>query len=301
MKSARSIRRNLTKSMSFYSLSPLKLGAEVRGIDLKVDPPAEVIKQIKDDVTKHRIIVFRDQGIIEGKRQVEISKWFGELESTFYKHPNSPDPDVFRVSNVPSEGCTNVGRTGWHIDGSFMRNPFSYSLYHIVSVPKLGNTVFLPLTELIEGLTCPQRQRWERLWMVSDRREGIIHPLIYSHPITKKKVLCFHLGMTESFVWNYKTDICTMTSEEETVQILKEIYRECVKNDGALQYSHKWTQGDFIISDNLAVGHEASPQTQFPVSEVGLRVMHRTTVRGKSTPTKEYSIQSVVCTCGKCR
>ena len=28
------------------------------------------------------------------------------------------------------------------------------------------------------------------------------------------------------------------------------------------QYVHKWSPGDFIISDNLALGHEASPQTQ---------------------------------------
>lgn len=57
-------------------------------------------------MTEHRILVFKDQGIIGGQRQVDISKWFGELESTFYKHPKSPHPDVFRVSNVQSEGCT---------------------------------------------------------------------------------------------------------------------------------------------------------------------------------------------------
>jgi hypothetical protein len=52
--------------------------------------------------------VFKDQGIISGQRHVEISSWFGELESTFYKHPKSPPPDVFRVSNDPNEGCTGI-------------------------------------------------------------------------------------------------------------------------------------------------------------------------------------------------
>ena len=85
-------------------------------------------------------MVFRDQGIISGDRHVEISKWFGELESTFYKHPASPHPDVFRVSNDEREGCTGVGRTGWHVDGSFQPAPFSYSLYHIHSVPSSGDT-----------------------------------------------------------------------------------------------------------------------------------------------------------------
>lgn len=99
------------------------------------------------------MLIFKDQGIISGERQVEISKWFGELESTFFKHPRSPHPDVFRVSNVSSEGCTNVGRTGWHIDGSFMHKPFSHSIYHMVNVPKTGDTgKVLMIKRLVCGL-----------------------------------------------------------------------------------------------------------------------------------------------------
>lgn len=40
--------------------------------------------------------------------QVRISGWFGDLESTFYKHPHSPHPDVFRVSNDRQHGCTGA-------------------------------------------------------------------------------------------------------------------------------------------------------------------------------------------------
>ena len=36
----------------------------------------------------HRLLVFKDQGIISGQRHAEISSWFGELKSTFYKHSN---------------------------------------------------------------------------------------------------------------------------------------------------------------------------------------------------------------------
>lgn len=120
--------------------NPAPIGVEVRGIDLKQHVPDQIIQQIKKDVHKHRLLIFKNQGIISADRHVEISRWFGELESTFYKHPKSPHPDVFRVSNCEEEGCTNVGRTGWHIDGSFMEKPFSYALYHMVAVPKNGNT-----------------------------------------------------------------------------------------------------------------------------------------------------------------
>ena len=52
--------------------------------------------------------MFKDQGIISGHRHVEISSWFGELESTFYKHPKLQHLDVFRVSDDPNEGCTGI-------------------------------------------------------------------------------------------------------------------------------------------------------------------------------------------------
>ena len=129
-----------TSKHNFYQLSPLKLGAEVTGISLQDEVPQPVIDLIRQDVHKNCILVFRDQGVVSGKRQVEISQWFGELDSTFYRHPRSPDPDVFRVSNDVNEGCTQVGRTGWHIDGSFQQAPFAFSIYHIVSVPEKGNT-----------------------------------------------------------------------------------------------------------------------------------------------------------------
>jgi hypothetical protein len=48
----------------------------------------------------------------------------------------------------------------------------------------------------------------------------------------------------------------------------------------------QWEEGDFIISDNLAVGHEATPETQLPRDVVGLRVLHRTTIKGTVPPAK---------------
>ncbi|XP_076449607.1 (3R)-3-[(carboxymethyl)amino]fatty acid oxygenase/decarboxylase-like isoform X2 [Babylonia areolata] len=177
---------------------PAPIGVEVCGIDLKQPVPDSVIAQIREDVHKHRMLIFKDQGVVSADRHVEISKWFGELESTFYKHPKSPHPDVFRVSNDEEEGCTNVGRTGWHIDGSFMEQPFSFALYHMVSVPKIGNTAFVPLKELLESMSAERREQWERLWR-TDHHYRHIQPLVYPHPVTKQPVvLCGTMGLTKS-------------------------------------------------------------------------------------------------------
>jgi len=70
----------------------------------------------------------------------------------------------------------------------------------------------------------------------------------------------------------------------EVQQVLDSIKEEiCVKSR---MYSHEYKPGDFIISDNLAVGHEADPATQLPREEVGLRVMHRVTIAGSQPPRK---------------
>jgi len=83
---------------------------------------------------------------------------------------------------------TAVGRTGWHIDGSFQPVPFVYSLYHMVSVPLKSGTMFALLNKIVLNPPSAKRNEWERLWMMSDRRTGPIHPLIYPHPIAQKKV-----------------------------------------------------------------------------------------------------------------
>ena len=56
-------------------------------------------------------------------------------------------------------------------------------------------------------------------------------------------------------------------------------------------FNFQWQVGDFIISDNLAVGHEAAPETQLPRSQVGLRVLHRVTTKGVHPPKKEYDFE----------
>lgn len=274
----------MTNKIQSYRLINNKLGKIVEGIDLKKEVGKELIERIVADVTQHRLLIFKNQGVINAERQLEISRWFGAIESTFYNHAKSPHRDIFRVSNDRNEGCTNVGRTGWHIDGSFQERPFSHSIYHIIECPSKGATVFAPLNEVIEGLENEKRNLWNRLYMASDRRGNIVHPHVYPHPLTKKPTLCFHLGMTDHYILDYGTPNAKVLNRQETEMIKRGIHQELVKKD--IQYIHHWQPGDFLISDNLALGHEAHPDTQLSPQEVGLRVMHRVTIDGKHKPTK---------------
>jgi len=192
---------------------------QVTGINLAKDIDKAVIDLIKKDVSDHRLLVFRQQAAVTPERHIQIGRWFGEIESTFYDHPKSPLRDIFRVSNDRTEGCTGVGRTGWHIDGSFQARPFSHSLYHMVETPRRGATVFCNLTQVVERLGPERRDFWERLWMCSDRRTGPRHPLIYRHPDTGLPVLCFHLGMTEGFILDLGQPGERRLAQEEVAQV----------------------------------------------------------------------------------
>ena len=45
-------------------------------------------------------------------------------------------------------------------------------------------------------------------------------------------------------------------------------------------------EGDFIISDKLTVGHQATPDTQLPTDVVSLHVSHHTTMKVTVPPAK---------------
>ena len=66
-----------------YQLLPTKIGCEVLGIDLKQNLTEALVQQIRKDVTIHRILIFRGQGLVPPSRQLEIGRWFGEIESTY--------------------------------------------------------------------------------------------------------------------------------------------------------------------------------------------------------------------------
>ena len=54
--------------------------------------------------------------------------------------------------------------------------------------------------EVAESLSSERRERWERLYMLSDRRGGVAQPLIYPHPITGASIDALSTALTQSAV-----------------------------------------------------------------------------------------------------
>lgn len=151
--------------MANFNLKELPIGYEVHGINLKNELPTNIIDQIRENVVKHKILIFKSQGIILPHRQLEITRfsllynfvweslfcyysylltirWFGDIEELGIETHSKVKgyTGVLRVSNDELEGLRGFGTSGFHIDGGFLHNPCANSIYHIISCPKAGKT-----------------------------------------------------------------------------------------------------------------------------------------------------------------
>lgn len=277
-----------------YTCTPIlpHFGAEIRDFSLDGEGPlpTELVQKIKDDMNTYRVLVFKGQGKMSGKRQVQISQQLGEIESTFYKHHRSPHPDIFRVSNDENEGCTNVGRTGWHIDGTFQAKPFKYQTMHFHSVCEGGETWFMPLKEFYELQDEETRARWDKLWMVTGRQQ-FAHPMVYKHPTRGDTSMMFHCGPPFCAGWAVDDD-APDSKDRKVGSLLKpstvqnELTTRLDEAVDKIGVKMRWEAGDFAINDNLGNAHYAAPGTQSLRQTAGLRILHRTTIAGEAVPTK---------------
>lgn len=284
-----------------YSLAPLTphFGAKVTGFDLTAygpnNPlPKQIVETLKDDIKKHRLMVFKGH-CLSGEQQVLISQQLGQIESTFYKHPKSPHPDVFRVSNDPKEGCVGVGRTGWHIDGTFQPCPFKYQTMHFHSVCEGGDTWFVPLKEFYEMQDEHTKQRWDSLYMITDRRQqGVAHPLVYQHPVRGDVSMIFHCGPPFCDGWAVVDSEGKVEKVIPSTVIQEELTSKLDEAVDKIGVKMTWEKGDFAINDNVGNAHYASPGTQSEKGVAGLRILHRTTIAGETVPTKQNGATSFI-------
>lgn len=66
-----------------------------------------------------------------------------------------------------------------------------------------------------------------------------------------------------------------------------------ILNDGFAKgyaIAYEYQENDCVFIDNLAVAHRASPEAHKPVEQQGLRIMHRSTVRGVEDLAPEFGL-----------
>lgn len=263
------------------------IGAQVRGIDLSAErtPPNEVLEALERAMAHRGFLVFKNEKQLEEDQFLRASCWFGgrQLHSTHGVHPATPGGNrhIFRLSNDRLHGIPGVGPQ-WHNDGSFIPATFSHSGYHIVRpAERGGGTYFAHQGVAHDALPEEQQRRWRRLSSVNSA-SGVVHPMVHEHPISKRKCIWLHLGMTGAVVEKVPNETrFRLLQPEELKQLCRE-YNDALdaglKGGYALCYEYR--ENDCLFIDNLAVAHRAAPEAHMPVEKQGLRIMHRSTVRG---------------------
>jgi len=267
-------------------LEPLDpIGASVYGIDLKQTRPSQdVINAFEAEMANRGFLVFKDQHELTADELVEATKWWGDhkMHSTHGVHPATPPgPNmrhVFRLSNDRNHGILGVGPQ-WHNDGSFEAAPFSHVAYHIVRVAENGGgTHFVHQGAAFDQLSVEDQEYWSRLSSVNSN-SGVVHPVVHEHPISGRKCVWLHMGMTGAVIECTKDGNFRLLNRDEMKKLF--LQYTALMSDGVEQgqygIAYEYEPGDVLFIDNYIMGHRASPQAHLPASEQGLRIMHRTT------------------------
>jgi taurine dioxygenase len=268
-----------------YPLNPV--GFEVHGLDLSSghQPPPEVINALEQEMAISGLLVFKNKQQIEPEDFLRVSCWWGgrELHSTHGVHPATPggNAHIFRLSNDRRYGIPGVGPQ-WHNDGSFNTDTFSHVGYHIIHpAEKGGGTYFAHQGAAYDALAEESQERWSRLSSVNSN-SGVIHPAVHEHAVSGRKCIWLHLGMSGAVI--------EKLPDEDGFRLLNaaEMKRLCHEYNDVLNagltdgyaIGYEYEENDCIFIDNLAVAHRASPEAHLPPEKQGLRIMHRSTVRG---------------------
>ena len=115
-----------------------------------------------------------------------------QMHSTHGVHPEAPNEHIFRLSN--DRGVGILGRASVAQRRPFERGVFSHVGYHIVRVAEKGGGT-TSRTKARRLTICPLPSRSVGSGSVNSN-SGVLHPVVHEHPISGRKSVYLHLGMT---------------------------------------------------------------------------------------------------------
>lgn len=289
------------------------LGVEIYGADVRTRLPEPVIEALEVEMANRGFIVFKHQTDLSPDELVEASKWWGarEIHSTHGVHPATPGRNrhIFRCSNDSRHGILGVGPQ-WHNDGSFEAATFSHSAYYMARAPERGGgTHFAHQGAAFDVLPKEKQEFWERLVSVNSA-SSVTHPIVHTHPISGRKSVWLHLGMTGAVIERLPDDeltldqLKTMSASADKFRLLNEDAMKALFNDyndllnesfdGGYGIRYHYDTGDLLFIDNWAVAHRASPEAHLPAEQQGLRIMDRVTIKARQNLAPHFGLPQYI-------
>jgi taurine dioxygenase len=272
------------------------VGAEILDVDLRTideDDFASIYRVWLD----HLVLLFRGQNLTD-EALIAFSRRFGELDWAPVQESGrrfvDRHPEIYVVSNVVENGVSigslGAGEATWHTDMSYLVNPPKASILFALEIPSSGgSTYFNNMYSAFESLPDELKRRIGGLALKHDGtynsggyvRQGIAaidnpvtspgayHPLVCTHPETKRRVL--YLGRRRNA---YIAGLSLPDSES----LLDELWSYATREE--LTWRNEWRVGDLVLWDNRCTMHRRDP---FDANS--RRIMHRTQIKDETRPS----------------
>ena len=255
-------------TLQINKLTP-NIGAEIFDKNIFENLSLKVCDAIYDSLIQNKVIFFRNQ-LITSEQHISLAKSFGDIEPP---HPVYPHVDKYPEIVLLENDKNNPPDTDvWHTDVSFKPNPpFASILYSKVIPSSGGDTLWSCLSSIYDALPQNMKNYLENLKAVHDMGDfrntftnnepigfaeklnkgfnkfgSSIHPIVKSHPITKKKFIYINPGFTNHIVGLNSTDSNNLLN-----------YLFTFMNKPEFQVRFKWSENTIAIWDNRCTMHYA--------------------------------------------
>ena len=256
------------------------IGAELRGVDLRLDLAPAVIAEIKQALLDYKVIFFRDQPLTP-EQHIAFARRFGELELHPFIPGNTHHPELVRF-----EKSADVGgfENGWHHDVTWRAAPSLAAVLHAISVPPTGgDTLFSDqyaaydtldddTKALIEGRTATHDFTRAFGAQVPEEHRAAMRE---KYPVVHHPVVCTHAttGRRHLYVNVFFTTAIDGLDEDLSRQVLSKLCKQAAVLEFQCRFS--WQNDSVAFWDNRAVQHYAASD-YWP----DVRVMERASIVG---------------------
>ncbi len=264
------------------------MGVEIHNVDLSNELSDSLFSEIREIFIEHGLIFFRDQELTPDDH-LRFAKRWGEINiNRFFAKVEGYD-QIAEVKKDPDQKI-NIGGA-WHTDHSYDQIPAMGSILLAKETPKIGgDTLFANMYRAYETLSNGMKKTLETMKACHSSRhvfgahtgyaeasnqrisnpelatQDAIHPVIITHPESKRKALYVNPEFTVNFEgWTV----------EESKPLLDYLAEHTTQQENTTRF--QWKPGSIAFWDNRCTWHFAL--NDYPGET---RLMHRITVEGSA-------------------
>ena len=261
------------------------IGAIIQGVQLDEKLDENTFSDIYSAFLKYQVIFFRNQNFIP-ESLISFAKNIGRPISYPFVKGLDSFPEITPILKKETD-VNNFGGI-WHSDTTYQNEPPKGTMLYAIEVPEFGgDTEFSNQYLAYESLSNEMKIFLEKkkAFNISGKSEvtktrsdvlkhsslnlknnklEAIHPVVRTHPETKKKSLYINQAHTTHFVG---------MSEEDSMPVLKYLFKHQINSEFTCRF--KWKKGSVAIWDNRCTLH--NPINDYHGSR---RLMHRITFQG---------------------